>query len=97
MEKWIDLLTQYADELGLEMIIDYGYQGGLGGGRVWMCDRNGWADAPKGAIASGGEPWADWIHVELDPKHADDAALVQKAFDLMLPKAPKKTAASKKP
>lgn len=66
------VLVEHADELGLEMIVDYSYTGGAGGGRVWKCDRNAWKDANPGAIEGGGQAWADWIHIELSPAAADD-------------------------
>jgi hypothetical protein len=90
ISSWCDLLTRYADEFGLEMIIDYGHGPN---GRIWMCDRAAWIDATPGYINGGG--WGDWIHIELDPAHADSVALIQEAFDIALPK-PKKAAAKKK-
>lgn len=68
-------LLERADELGLEMIIDYGYTVGLGGGRIWKCDRNSWREQKPGAIAGGGNPKSDWIHVELSPAAADSREL----------------------
>lgn len=71
-EKLCDALVAHAEELGLEMIVDYSYTGGLKGGRAWKCDRDSWKDAKPGTIEGGGQKWADWIHVELSPAAADD-------------------------
>lgn len=90
---WCDLLVKYADEFGLEMIIDYEHKPF---GRIWMCDRNAWQDCPhQGYVNAGGT--GDWIHIEIDPAHADSPALIQKAFDLALKPKPVKAAAKKKP
>jgi hypothetical protein len=82
--RWIDTLIKYQDELGLEMIVDYAYTGGLGGGRVWKCDRNAWKDAKRGTIQGGGNPASDWIHVELSPTAADSAEMVASALTLIM-------------
>jgi hypothetical protein len=71
-EQLCSALVAHAEELGLEMIVDYSYTGGLKGGRVWKCDRNSWKDSTPGSIEGGGQAWADWIHVELSPAAADD-------------------------
>jgi hypothetical protein len=68
-------LIERADEIGLEMIVDYSYTVGLGGGRVWKCDRNAWRESKPGAIQGGGNKASDWIHVELSPAAADDPQL----------------------
>lgn len=70
--QWIDLLVKNADEIGLELLTDYSYTKGLGGGRTWKCDRCAWLDNRKGVIQGGGQSWADWIHIELSPEFADN-------------------------
>lgn len=82
--RFIDELVEHAEELGLEMIVDYGYTGGLGGGRVWKCDRNAWKDSKRGVIQGGGNPGSDWFHVELSPAAADNPEQVNRALDRIL-------------
>lgn len=82
--RFVDQLIEHADEIGLEMVIDYGYTGGLGGGRVWKCDRDSWKDSKKGVIQGGGNPASDWLHVELSPAAADDPDLVNRALHTIL-------------
>lgn len=82
--RFIDQLIEHADEIGLEMVIDYGHTGGLGGGRVWKCDRNSWKDSKKGVIQGGGNPASDWFHVELSPTAADDPDLVNRSLHSIL-------------
>lgn len=85
---WLDFLVKNADELGVELIVDYSYQKGLGGGRTWRCDRGTWQNAKPGAIAGGGQAWADWIHVELCPFAADSVEWVQGVFEKLLAEIP---------
>lgn len=59
----MDFLVANADDLGLEMIIDYGYKPY---GRGWRCDRNSWVVYDKPTVDMGGV--GDWIHVEVDGK-----------------------------
>lgn len=61
--KAMDFLVANADDLGLEMIIDYGYKPH---GRGWRCDRNSWVVYDKPTVEMGGV--GDWIHVEVDGK-----------------------------
>ena len=86
--QWIDLLVKHADELGLELLTDYSYTKGLGGGRTWKCDRHAWLDNKKGVIQGGGQPWADWIHIELCPYAADSVEWVQGVFEKILKEIP---------
>ena len=79
--RFIDALIEHDDEIGLEMIVDYSYTGGLGGGRVWKCDRQAWKDSKRGVIQGGGNPGSDWFHVELSPAIADNPQLVNDALD----------------
>lgn len=54
---------------GVELIIDYQYRGPFGRafGRGWRCDRGRWKAYKKGELAQGGQPWANWLHVEVSP------------------------------
>lgn len=67
LEQIIDWLIRHADDIGLELLIDYEYGHG---GRGWKCDRADWQTYGAGVLGSGGG-WGDWIHIELDPAHAD--------------------------
>lgn len=58
-ERFMDLLVEQADAIGLELVLDYE------GGRAWKCDREAWRDW------SGGGAGMDWVHVEIDNAHAD--------------------------
>jgi hypothetical protein len=79
--EWIDLLVKHADELGLELLTDYSYTKGLGGGRTWKCDRDGWLDNKRGVISGGGSPSSDWFHIELAPCVSDSVPVVQEAIN----------------
>jgi len=87
-QLWIDFFVKHADELGVEIIVDYSYPKGLGGGRVWRCDRETWVNAKPGQITGGGQPWADWIHVEICPFAADSVEWVQGVFEKILAEIP---------
>jgi len=67
LEQILDWLIATADQSGLELVIDYGYGDA---GRGWKCDREAWQTYRPGVLGSGGG-WGDWIHLELDPDHAD--------------------------
>lgn len=75
--KWVDWLVENADELGIEMIIDYAHKPF---GRGWKCDRNKWKNYWKPTVTGGGKSWADWIHIELSPEVADDAEYFKVLF-----------------
>jgi len=68
LEGIIDTLVKHADDIGLEMLLDYQP---APHGRGWKCDRESWENYTRPTIGSGGQAWADWIHIELDPEHAD--------------------------
>lgn len=68
LAAYADWLVENADELGVEMVIDYGYRGpGGNGGRVWRCDRGGWTYPNVGVLQGGGQTWGDWLHLEVSP------------------------------
>lgn len=67
-ERFIDELVTLADEIGLELLIDYQP---APHGRGWKCDRNAWRVYDRPTVGGGGAAWADWIHLELDTDHAD--------------------------
>lgn len=75
--KWVDWLVEHADELGIELIVDYSYKPL---GRGWKCDRNKWKRYLRPTITYGGKSWADWIHVELSPAVADSKSHFVTAF-----------------
>jgi len=67
-----DWLTAVADEIGLEYLADYEHKPA---GRGWKCSREDhWREYGKGVIKFGGS--GDWLHIELDPEHADDPSWV---------------------
>lgn len=78
---WIDLLVKHADELGLELLTDYSYTKGKGGGRTWKCDRNAWLDNDRGVIDGGGSASSDWFHFEISPLMADSVPKIQEAIN----------------
>lgn len=67
--KWIDWLVEHAEDLQIELIVDYAYKPL---GRGWKCDRNKWRRYARKTITGGGQSWADWIHIEISPDVADD-------------------------
>ena len=83
VESLCETFAANADLLGIEEIHDYSYKGPTGVfGRGWRCSRNAWKvyDAKDNAGTPGGK----WIHLELEPKFADDPAKVKAAFDKLL-------------
>lgn len=78
---WIDLLVKHADELGLELLTDYSYTKGKGGGRTWKCDRHAWLDNGRGVIEGGGSPSSDWFHLELSPEMSDSVPKMQEVIN----------------
>lgn len=65
---------------GVELVIDYAYRGPLrrAYGRSWRCDRQSWISLAKGAVAFGGESWANFLHIEIAPN--TDPNLLEQAF-----------------
>jgi hypothetical protein len=75
-QKIIDLLVQNADDIGLEMIIDYFPHPW---GRAWRCDRNRWRKYDGRTVS--GAPGGDWYHIEISPAMAADPEGMKAALD----------------
>lgn len=82
--KMMDFLVKNADQLGLEMIIDYQVPKF---GRSWKCDRSAWKKYEKDTVHGGGSASSDWFHVELSPKSADDPKLIKAVFESLTEEA----------
>lgn len=74
------LLIKNADLLGLECILDYFPEPH---GRGWRCDRRDWIRYEVKTIT--GAPAGDWLHVEISPAMADDAAKMRAAWAQIVP------------
>jgi hypothetical protein len=72
---FIEACVANANELGLQMVIDYWPQPF---GRAWRCDRMAWQVYQKQTVS--GAPGGDWWHVEITPKMADNPNFVKAAF-----------------
>ena len=72
---FIDVVVANANELGVQMIIDYFPKEF---GRAWRCDRQAWSKYSKPTVS--GAPGGDWFHVEIDPIKADSVIWVKAAF-----------------
>jgi len=71
----INKIVPIANDLGIEMIIDYLPQPF---GRAWRCDRQAWSKYSKPTVH--GAPGGDWFHMEITPQAADSAIFVKAAF-----------------
>jgi hypothetical protein len=71
----INKIVPVANDLGIEMIIDYMPQPF---GRAWRCDRQAWQKYSKPTVH--GAPGGDWFHIEITPQAADSAIFVKAAF-----------------
>ena len=71
----INKIIPVANDLGIEMIIDYMPQPF---GRAWRCDRQAWSKYSKPTVH--GAPGGDWFHIEITPQAADSAIFVKAAF-----------------
>ena len=71
----INKIVPIANDLGIEMIIDYLPQPF---GRAWRCDRQAWSKYSKPTVH--GAPGGDWFHIEITPQAADSAIFVKAAF-----------------
>lgn len=69
-------------DLGIEEIHDYVgfYQPTKGFGAGYRCDRDAWKIYDKNTIGPGG----NWVHYEISPELADNAAKVDAAFKKIL-------------
>jgi hypothetical protein len=75
-QKVINTLVQNADEIGLELIIDYFPHPW---GRAWRCDRARWRKYDNRTVS--GAPGGDWYHIEISPDIADDPEGMKAALD----------------
>lgn len=78
-ELWISALTEWADELGLEAVIDYHP---APWGRGWRCDRNKWQKYTKRTVQ--GAPNGKWFHIEVSVDMGRDEAAMRVAFHQLL-------------
>lgn len=74
-----DFLVRNSEALGVELIVDYFPRPF---GRGWRVDRQKWNNYSKKTVA--GAPGGKWIHVELSPEVADDAAYFDEVFKCLL-------------
>ena len=74
---FIDFLVRNAEAFGIEAIHDYMYGEW---GRGWYCNKGEWKVYTKNSIGDGG----NWVHVELSPEVAKDAAYVDAVFNCLL-------------
>lgn len=74
-EAWMKALVENADEIGLELLIDYWPKPH---GRGWKCTRNAWLKYPKAEVT--GAPGGDWMHLEVSPAMAGDPAAMRAAL-----------------
>ncbi len=82
---FIEIVVANANELGVQMIIDYFPKEF---GRAWRCDRQAWLKYSKPTVS--GAPGGDWFHVEIDPIKADSVIAVKAAFLKVFGKIPPK-------
>jgi len=78
--RWCRLLVRNADLLGIECILDYFPEPH---GRGWRCDRRAWIRYEVKTIS--GAPAGDWLHIEISPDVADDAAKMRAAWAQIVP------------
>lgn len=72
------ILTEHADLIGLEAILDYFPKPH---GRGWQCSRDAWSAYKQHEIS--GAPSGDWIHLEISPDMADNHQKVKQAFEVL--------------
>ena len=72
------ILTEHADLIGLEAILDYFPKPH---GRGWNCSRDAWSAYKQHEIS--GAPSGDWIHLEISPDMADNHQKVKQAFEVL--------------
>ena len=74
-KQFIDKVVANANQLGVQIIIDYWPQPF---GRAWRCDRQAWKAYETKTVS--GAPGGDWWHIEISPGMADNAEAVKAAF-----------------
>jgi hypothetical protein len=72
---FIDKVVANANDLGIQMIIDYFPKDF---GRAWRCDRQAWLKYSKPTVS--GAPGGRWFHIEISPQAADSVIWVKAAF-----------------
>jgi len=72
------ILTEHADLLGLEAILDYFPKPH---GRGWHCSRGAWSAYKQHVIS--GAPSGDWLHLEISPEMADSPVKMREAFETL--------------
>ena len=72
------ILTEHADLIGLEAILDYFPKPH---GRGWNCSRDAWSAYKQHEIS--GAPSGDWLHLEISPDMADNPQKVKQAFEVL--------------
>ena len=87
--EWLDRVVLHANDLGIELIIDYAYNEGGAFGRGWRCDRQAWAPYKEGTVLGGGQKTSDWYHIEISPMMASSAPTVRRAFSSIFPEIPR--------
>jgi hypothetical protein len=76
----IETLIANANEIGLEMVIDYqpDRQANIFG-RAWRCDRARWKNYDKQTVS--GAPGGDWMHIEISPAMGRNPEGMKTALD----------------
>jgi hypothetical protein len=74
-KQFIDKVVAHANQLGVQMVIDYWPQPF---GRAWRCDRQAWKAYETKTVS--GAPGGDWWHIEIAPGMADNPEAVKAAF-----------------
>jgi hypothetical protein len=75
-QKIIQTLVQNADDIGIELIIDYFPRPW---GRAWRCDRGRWRKYDNRTVS--GAPGGDWYHIEISPAAGMSAQAMKAALD----------------
>jgi hypothetical protein len=78
-DEWMNALVEFADELGLEAIIDYHP---APHGRGWRCDRAKWQKYDKKTVS--GAPNGRWFHVEVSVEMGASEEKMRAAFHQLL-------------
>ena len=72
---FIDKMIANANELGIQMVIDYFPKEF---GSAWRCDRQAWKKYDRKTVS--GAPGGRWFHIEISPQAADSVIWVKAAF-----------------